>query len=238
MRLSDCARHIKESSLGGLPQGTTIAEISNHAGLWLFGIEGWNFLERQTATLDFVADQNYAELPSNLVTVVDVQTTNSLTSGFDLTTLTRVLDLRTKDFPSPNFFYGAVSNKPNTNGVPEPILEVWPTPSSASAGALTMVYRAGWTMLTDDSDHVSIPVFMEPIYVAALRAFAKGYEEEDDGNVAARLAGLRESPLFESAKRQDRSIQGDYGQIMGGITDNLTQTWGGFWRERTFNAPS
>jgi hypothetical protein len=237
MRLGDCVRHI-EDTLGGTPDRVTLAEIANHAGQWLTTIQGWKFLERQSTTLDFVSGQSYVELPANLITLTEVQRTNSLSFWMEPTSLARILQLRTSGVGASNVHYYAVGHRLDTNSIPRPILELWPTPGAGSGGELTIDYRAGWAMLFDDSDIVQIPPMIEPLYTETVRAVAKGYDEDDGGNVSERLAAVRGGVLFEAARRQDVTVQSQYGAIEGGITENLTYGHGIHWRDRPVNDPS
>ena len=236
LTLRDCARHL-QGTLGGEPDQSSSAEIANMAGTWFTTFHGWKFLERQSVVVAFVSGQEYADLPANLQTVIDVQTTDSLTSGFEWTSLSELLQLRTKNFPSPQYYLGALSHHDDGDSQQHPRLELWPTPASDGADALTMFYRAGWAQLANDADQVFIPGFVEPAYIETLRAYARGWEEDDTATLDMRLATVAAGPVMQAAMRQDKLIQPDYGVLQNGIGQPFS-TAGSFWRERTIGGPS
>ena len=49
-----------------------------------------------------------------------------------------------------------------------------------------------------------------------LRAFARGYEEEDQATLNARLMEVANGPLFAAAVLRDGETQPDYGPVRGG----------------------
>ena len=99
-------------------------------------------------------------------------------------------------------------------------------------------YRAGWATLTKDTDVAGIPRgALEPLYIESVRAFARGYQEDDQGTTTLRLAELVNGNLMEAARREDSTIQPNYGLLSGGITSNLSSGWGEHWRDRTINNP-
>ena len=99
---------------------------------------------------------------------------------------------------------------------PVPILEIWPSSGSNQTGALRIFYRSRWAHLYSDSAAIDIPEFVESLYVWIARAYARGYEREDEGSLHARLQEVMASPVFDVAKRSDGQIQPHYGPPRGG----------------------
>ena len=96
---------------------------------------------------------------------------------------------------------------------PVPILELWPTPTSTSLGALTIFYRAGWTVVEKDSDLLAIPDWIEPLFKSLLRAYVRGIEEEDEGTVEERVQRVLNGPLMDIAVRRDSRIAPNVGPL-------------------------
>jgi hypothetical protein len=78
------------------------------------------------------------------------------------------------------------------------------------------MYRAGWKAISNDTDLISIPVWVEPTYIQILRAFARGYEEEDATALDERLLAVAVGVLFKSAMDRDGMVQPHYGRMRGG----------------------
>ena len=49
-----------------------------------------------------------------------------------------------------------------------------------------------------------------------VRAFARGYEEDDVASMHARLMEIQQSPMFMNARRRDGDMQPTLGQMSGG----------------------
>lgn len=98
-------------------------------------------------------------------------------------------------------------------GEPRPIMEIWPTPATDDASALTIFYRSGWIRVEDDNDLIQIPEWMEALYKSILRAFGRGQEEEDEGTVEARLQSVVQGAIMASCIARDSKIQPNVGPI-------------------------
>lgn len=101
-------------------------------------------------------------------------------------------------------------------GAPVPRLEIWPEPSAADAEKFRLSYRAAWQEVATEGQVLAIPTHVEALYVTLLRAFARGYEEEDQGTLSQRLAEIEVGPVFMAAKKYDGSQQRSYGPMRGG----------------------
>ena len=101
-------------------------------------------------------------------------------------------------------------------GEPRARLEIWPDPDADAAGAITFYYRGGWTNLNEDSEYVSLPAWLQSLYIQLVRAFARGYEREDMAGVSERCAQIMAGPLISAAVRRDGAMQPEYGGLQNG----------------------
>lgn len=189
--------------------------VLNNAGLWFTNAHAWKYLERPSATLAFVAGQNYAAVPADFRELIKIAFTNGLTARFFLSTTGTIADYRTAQM---NFglavTYGAFTFAPPTiSGPPVPRLELYPTPQTNDASALTMFYRGGWIIPADDEALMPIPAYAEVAFTQAVRAFAIGYQKED---LDPRLVGLMSGTIWDGAITTDGTVQPDFGKMRGG----------------------
>lgn len=235
--IAEANRHIRHAIGGGeLSPELSHLDVLNEAGEFLFGLHPWKFLERGAATLAFVADQTYVDLPSDFREVIGYNTTEGVTGNIEMTTHQALVEMRTVGLSYSWTTYVAVTHYVDAAGVPQPKFEVYPTPTAADANALTIFYRAGWVRLTDDSDVIPIPDYMRSLYLAIVRAFAQGYEHDNEATVDMRLApivgnGRVKPPLLKAAIERDAHVQPDYGMIEHGAADEM-----GLWRSLDFEA--
>lgn len=104
-------------------------------------------------------------------------------------------------------------------GAPLPRLDLWPTPPARKDSAFVAYYRRGWNRLRHDDQAVAVPVWLEPLYLAIVRAVALGYERDAEGDVNARLAPIRAGMLFGDMRRRDSLIQTDFGPMQNGAAE-------------------
>ena len=163
-------------------------------------------------------------LPSDFREIIAINTTSGLLKGVELTTFGDLLSKRAASFTSSGYHYGAISQPTDTDltvdGAPVARLEIWPQPSANETAAITIMYRAGWKRITKDTHRLRLPVYCESLYIQFLRAFARGYEEEDEFTVSQRLTEIMSGPLFGAAVDRDASIQSDYGPSLHGATES------------------
>lgn len=159
-------------------------------------------------------------LPSDFRELIAYNTTSGLLKGIQFTGFQDLVGKRAANFTTVGFHYAALVHPTDTsltaNGAPVPRLEIWPTPSADEIGSFTIIYRAGWTRVSSDQHKLRLPVWCEAIYLQVLRAFARGYEEEDEGTMSARLTDVLAGPLFESAISRDGGVQPNLGPIENG----------------------
>jgi len=163
-------------------------------------------------------------LPSDFGNIIDIQPTQGLTNSFNLTDVGFINQLRTNEVAVGNFrYWGAITRGNNydqglgtSTGQGAWRLEIYPTPTATEYNALTMYYRAGWRPVTDDTDTINIPQYCESLMRMIVRAFARGYEEDDVASMHARLMEIQQSPMFLNARRRDGDMQPTLGQMSGG----------------------
>tara|TARA_R100000808_G_scaffold573_1_gene2943 strand:+ start:10069 stop:11025 length:957 start_codon:yes stop_codon:yes gene_type:complete len=162
-------------------------------------------------------------LPSDFREMISINTTSGLLKGVQLTGFQDLLNKRASNFVSTGFHYGAIVQPTDTDvaydGAPVARLEIWPQPDANETASLTLLYRAGWKRLTEVKDYLRLPVYCEPLFLQVIRAFARGYEEEDGGSLSARLGEVMSGPLFVAAVDRDASIQPHYGPVHGGAAE-------------------
>ena len=173
-------------------------------------------------------------LPSDFRELIAINTTSGLLKGVELTGYQDLISKRATNFTAVGFHYGAINHAiPTTGGDPVPRLEIWPTPTTNDDNSLTMIYRAGWTAVNSDVIKLRLPTYCDALFLEVLTAFARGYEEEDDGSISDRLISVVSGPLMAAAVDRDASIQPEYGPVLNG---QVTQ--GGYTGFANFNAIS
>lgn len=128
------------------------------------------------------------------------------------------------------------AGRPKFAGRPVKRVEIWPTPVTDEADKLRFIYRAKWSELEQGSTEVTIPDYMDNLYIAMVRAFALGYEEDNQGTVEDRIRGVIGNPnnrsqmglLFKAAIDADSGVQNRYGPLKGGAvwTGHSIWDWG------------
>lgn len=148
-------------------------------------------------------DFDHIRMPSDFGAITSIDATDSLIREIYPTTLSHLLNLRTNPIEVTTWYYWVANNHVLLdNGGMAPILEIWPTPSAKESGAITFFYRGTWNNI-GDGDMVPIPDFAIDYFIAIVRAFARGYEEEDQATVDQRLMALSRGELARVCKRFD-----------------------------------
>lgn len=121
--------------------------------------------------------------------------------------------------PSGAFYFAIAYYSASGTAVPEPRMELFPCPiNSGGSGSqheaadckVSIVYRRSWTQVSESSGTgsvFSLPQWMEPLYLQCVRAFTRGYEEEDIATTNARIAEVSNGPLFMTAVQRDSLIE-------------------------------
>lgn len=175
--------------------------------------------------IDGTINFNYVELPTDFGEMVTIDATDSLVREFYPTSLHHVQELRSNPIEVTTWYHwGAFSSVRKDDGTVVPILELWPTPDSDEFGVLTIFYRAKWNDI-GDGGFVKIPEFAYEYYLAIVRAFARGYEEEDTASLDERLRALYGGELARACRRFDGARQGNYalGPILNGAIQMVSE---------------
>ena len=114
------------------------------------------------------------------------------------------------------FYFAVAYYSAAGTAVPVPRIELFPAPKNSTGATtsheaadckMTVVYRRSWTPVSTAASVFVLPTFMEPIYLQCIRAFARGYEEEDIATANARLAEVVSGPLYMTAVQRDSLIE-------------------------------
>ncbi len=166
---------------------------------------GWRFLERLDVVVTVPADASSVALPADCREVLGVQREGLELYETHPSTTQGISDLRSDALPVELNRYHVARWALNTEGDGyEPVLEVYPTPSSEVE--LRVLYRAQLPRPREDNDVVVLPDWFEPLYEFTVLELAEARERPELGNVAARWELIRRSELFRTAKASDGSI--------------------------------
>lgn len=160
-----------------------------------------------TGDIEWAIYPGTISLPTDCRDIISIQASSTANIiHVSLTSLDHINQLRGANAvtQSPSLHYASVVYQGTP---PVPLLEIWPSAGANETGALRIFYRSRWTHLYSDSASIDIPEFVESLYVWIVRAYARGYEREDDATIHVRLAEIMASPIFLAAKRSDGQIQ-------------------------------
>lgn len=219
MDLESAKAHVK-LSVGGSPSyvdpGKTAAErivdIVNDAGRQMY-MRAWRFRER-AKTLDVTANSR----------TVSLQWTESLPQFEEIVSINRTSDGSEIELVTPEEMDSRFDAADGNTGTAlamaaigwtssRPHLLVWPTPAATETSAIRMRFRCAWPTVAynaSDALELPIPTYVDALYLAYIRAFALGYE--DDG-LATRLAEVEAGPILQTALMKDGIVQRDVGRL-------------------------
>ena len=123
-------------------------------------------------------------------------------------------------------------------GAPRPRLDLWPTPGADSVNGLTAYFRAGWRSIRGDKDSISVPAFMEPLYIQMVRTFALGYERDSEADISRRLGGIRASTMFKDCRVRDSLLHPTYGPVINGAAAGELTGSSAMWNFGDIGGPS
>lgn len=232
------AERIVTYALSGTPEGFAASSgsaigIANAAGRWMMSAWSWNWASGARATLDLTADQSYITLPSDFQEFIGTPyQSTGYTGGFEWTSLATLVELAT-EAPTANgsYLFGALAWDQASAGAPVARIELHPTPDSTVADALVCFYRREWTDLASGGAVAAkIPTWMEGVYIGALEAYARGWEDGTarENNPAIRqrfLAELQAGPEWMAARHRDALSQPSYGVIKNGVLSARGRHW-------------
>jgi len=216
LRANDAYAHIRHALGGGdLDPSLDALGVVNQAGEYLYSMHPWAFTRRRSALVDTVADQDYVDLPTDFRSIIAITQTDGTLYDIQLVSLEEVQRARTSqaNIGSSWNYLGAITW---AGAPPVPILELWPTPSTSTTGIFTCTYKKGWPRVTNDSDALDFPEFMDALYIQIVRAMAKGYELDGAEPREVLLARITMGPEMRAAKERDAAVQWNRGRIRGG----------------------
>jgi hypothetical protein len=229
LTVQDCVGHIKHALGGNLAAELSPLRIINEAGRRLVAAHGWRYLQGRTTTLDTVSGQNYVVLPEDFQRLISIYMTDSLVKKVTVSSMDELIQMRTTTIAISNLNYWvAIVHEQEDPGIgaQTPRLEIWPTPDADEEGIITLFYRAGWAEMRLDSDCLSIPRFIEPLYIEILRAVAEGYERPGMvGHITELVGRVLAGPTMKGCIRQDSQIQYTVGALRGGAVEGFEDEW-------------
>lgn len=209
-----------EHTLGGAvsPQLGGSLAVVNAAGRHLFSMHPWASASRATASLGFSANQEWIPLPEDFGEIDTIAAVNGLERVVRTTTMSEIVRMRTINVTTGIWrFVVAVNWYLDGDNLVQPRLEIWPTPTADADSQLYLTYRARWVECTSDTVDARVPWFMESLLAELCRAFARGWEMEDQATLAARLADIQAGPVFAAAVKHDTGVQSNLGPMRGGL---------------------
>lgn len=164
---------------------------------------------------------SYVTLPADVAEITAITTKNNAIANVLICTLEEIAYRR----GSPNAIaydglYRACLSFPTqadtTHTMPQPQLEIWPTPTASSPlGDLSLTYRGGAVQLVNQTDVPNIPAKLERLITLTARLFVLGYEEGQ----------LQEDKLwqneFAAMKAADGRQELTIGQLKGGAVQGM-----------------
>ena len=205
--------HVSHALGGTVSSQLSDIGIINEAGRHLFNT-AWNFRQRPPVDVTFVSNRTYVDMPSDFGEIVSANMKDGLVQTFSFTTFDDLLHRRRTNTGATSHYWIAISHpipEDDSAEIPPPRLELYPTPTTGDE--ISIAYSARWRELVDDTDVAAIPDYVESAFVALVRAFALGYEEE---GLEVRVAEVEMGPVFLRALEKDGLIQPDYGPIRNG----------------------
>lgn len=220
LTVADCIRHINASLGTKKLDKLTALDILNDAGEYLCTMHSWKWLERGSATLDFVAGQDYVDLPDDFRDVISVVYSQSLSDRFEWVDQERMERVRQGIEPDWQYI-GLIENvAPATGGPAVPRLALSPTPGGNITAALTIRYAAGWSQVGRDADvdttYLIVPEWCRSLMIRLCRIFAAALGEEDIAGLEERLEAIESSKYLDRLKERDGAVQPELGVLEGG----------------------
>ena len=218
--LVEYRNHVQHATGGGaLSSQLAQDQIINEAGRYLVSMHHWKWLEMTPATLTFTISTAYVSMPADFKSLDAIWPDDAINSSFELVTPREIARMREYEITATAAYYGTLvypTQAAVTAHQTVPRLELYPTPSATTSGALHLWYTRGWTVIDDATDVPNFPPYLETLFTQIVRAFAKGYEEDDQGTLDDRLVSIAGGPIFAAAVSQDGMTQNEYGEIGGG----------------------
>ena len=201
------ASHVRHTLGGELSPDIDLLAVINEAGHYMASMHPWRWLEA-AETLGTITSGSTTDLPTDFVELIsytprgsDSRVTGSkayLVSPHELEDMRNAsgtLPLNTTYFAVVHTTSGATSTV-----APYPVIDVY---ANGTTPTIKIRYRRGWTKINNDGDTFLVPDWVEPLYLQCVRAYARGYEEEDVASMNARLGEIRQGAQFAAAAQRD-----------------------------------
>ncbi len=200
----DHLRRILHLGQAGFPPHLRPMEIANIAGRELCNAHQWAWLSNVTGTLDIAAGAEYVDLPANLKQLHGITLTDTVVGYARPSTPVEIMQLRenTVGTTAWNYLYWAVTPT-HDGGEHRWQLQLWPAHSAERPQAITLLYTANWTEITSDEQTLTLPTYLEAIYIDMLEAIALGWDEENAALRTERVHAVLASPSMVHAKQVD-----------------------------------
>jgi hypothetical protein len=206
--------------------GSPAAELSetmllNMAGQHLISMRRWSWCDREPTPVDLVANQPFVTMPDGCAEIVGAVPNGNLNMrelrGIDMTPAGLVFWL------APTFTNPGDPGSLTGRGQ-QLALQVYPVPTSTSPGAILVEWRAGWIEVKSDaSEQQILPLpadgSCDTLYLTLLRAFAKGFEEDNTRRLEVELEAIERGGVFNAAVRLDGRRASYRGQLRNGLLD-------------------
>lgn len=169
----------------------------------------------------------YVNLPADFGLLIDIESTNNHTRQVTLTSLGHLETLRGDIVEATLDYFVALEFPTQTSASaapPQARLSIYPPPASDAAGALSLVYRAGWVELSNPSQVANIPPQFDALLVELVRAFAQARGGISDKTLVDLLEPIERSALMDRLKRHDGAVQPRIGPLRHGCVRPM---WGG-----------
>lgn len=227
LTVQECLDHANHVN-GGPLVGINMRRVIDDAGKKMLSLRPWAWMVRPPVLLGTVAAQNFVTLPTDFGSIVTIEYTQGISASTVQSTFTVIDKYRSVLNIAPGYLmYLAVMWNPDTNGVPVPRLDITPTPQTTDANALTLRYRPRWVELaTSDQTYVSVPDWIEPVFIQLVRATARGYQTN---TMDAQIKAVCESYEWLAAVKQDEIAQYVHGELCGGALNAADDTGVGSW---------
>lgn len=220
LTVSDVAR-ITEHALRGKPTFFEMMQLVNVVGQELTNGHEWCWMDSATLDLDTVADQNFIVIPDTVRRVIALQVKDSRTHYRVWSSPEKVLNLRQSHTGIPNGFHVAMSHHVTAGGgAPVRVLELWPTPAGSTVGFFVLWHQAQWVDVDGANDEISIPKWLEPLFLECCREWALGWMYPESGSPAQRITELKKTSVYRGAQSTDGALIGQLGRIENGAASD------------------
>lgn len=193
-----------------LPGEIPYTDIVNRAGSWLYTVSDWEWLNR-TSTVTATVGLNYVVVP--VTQIVNLWWSNNLARVARRTTMDHINQIRSRNTSNSYPSYWALGWRDLSN-VQTRVVEF--DFAFTTADVITYQYKKPWA-LPMVNGNIQVPLEWEGMYVQAIRAYARGYQEEDVASLDVRLAALANSDEMRRLRALDGMSQANRGAARGGI---------------------